>query len=252
MRRHWNSEQRQEHSERMKKYYSEHPESTTKGYKESDEQKKRKSKRMKEISNREEVKNAFGIRMKEFWSRGEERKKQSERRKKYFSEHPEAKINVGKCIKEFYGNPETKKVLVKRIKEFSNRPEERKARSKRALARFSGMSLEDRKKYMLRARMATKPVSKAEIALYELIHQYYPTAKSSQWICGHQADIVISECKINIEYDGAYWHPMGNEKDKKRDEILRKAGWEIIRIRQKEEFSIKTIHELVNNREVVS
>ena len=44
-------------------------------------------------------------------------------------------------------------------------------------------------------------------------------------------DIVlrINDIKINIEYDGWYWHNLKN--DRKRDEFLKSQGWKILRIR---------------------
>jgi very-short-patch-repair endonuclease len=41
-------------------------------------------------------------------------------------------------------------------------------------------------------------------------------------------DIAIPSLKIDIEYDGSYWHK-DKEKDKKRDTALKRIGWRVIR-----------------------
>jgi len=41
--------------------------------------------------------------------------------------------------------------------------------------------------------------------------------------------ITINDIKINIEYDGQYWHDKNN--DRKRDEFLKSQGWKILRIK---------------------
>jgi len=46
------------------------------------------------------------------------------------------------------------------------------------------------------------------------------------------ADFVIDQ--LVIEIDGEHWHPEGNEKDKTRDEKLVSLGYNVVRIRSKE------------------
>ena len=84
-------------------------------------------------------------------------------------------------------------------------------------------------------------ISKPQKMLYELIKQCFPTAlleykiqiKEEKFVF---LDIAILEYKINIEYDGMYWHTKNNEigkilKDNERDELLKKMGWEIYRFK---------------------
>lgn len=42
--------------------------------------------------------------------------------------------------------------------------------------------------------------------------------------------LFINDMKIDIEYDGWYWH-QNKQKDRARDEVLKKLGWRIFRIR---------------------
>ena len=56
------------------------------------------------------------------------------------------------------------------------------------------------------------------------IHQQEIMGKYVDFLCGNTV----------IEIDGERFHPLGNEKDSKRDLELNKLGYEIIRIRSKE------------------
>ena len=46
-------------------------------------------------------------------------------------------------------------------------------------------------------------------------------------------DFYIPSINLFIEIDGEYWHPIGNEADKTKDEIAIKHGYKILRIRPK-------------------
>lgn len=76
--------------------------------------------------------------------------------------------------------------------------------------------------------------SKCEKMLYEIVLKYFPNAVSSYpvkrqdgyfWI----VDVAILEHRLAIEYDGLFWH--NTERDKTRDEALRKLGWMTIRLK---------------------
>ena len=51
---------------------------------------------------------------------------------------------------------------------------------------------------------------------------------------GYIADFAIPDKKIIIECDGEHWHLIGNSKDRKRDAVLRKLGWKVLRFRGNE------------------
>lgn len=46
-------------------------------------------------------------------------------------------------------------------------------------------------------------------------------------------DIKIQDYKIAIEYDGSYWHQNKEKGDKEKAYIIEKAGWKVIRVREK-------------------
>lgn len=45
-------------------------------------------------------------------------------------------------------------------------------------------------------------------------------------------DIVIPDCKIVVEYDSYWHHAFSEDKDKLKGDLIAKAGWKVIRIRQ--------------------
>jgi len=49
----------------------------------------------------------------------------------------------------------------------------------------------------------------------------------------YDVDIKLSNEKIVIEYDGSYWHKDKAELDKNKTKQLQKAGWTVIRVREK-------------------
>lgn len=89
--------------------------------------------------------------------------------------------------------------------------------------------------------------SKAEVKLYNLVQQMYgkDNCDDSQIIDGKILDIVlyIDGNKIDIEYDGSYWHQNKN-KDINRDIRLRSRGYKILRV--KGNYQIPTQEQLKN------
>ena len=88
-------------------------------------------------------------------------------------------------------------------------------------------------------RKFAKRISKPQRLLYEIVLHKFPTAildyefkiKDDHKI---YLDIAIPELKINIECDGMYWHNLNQKTirtpDKKRDKILKQAGWKVYRM----------------------
>lgn len=88
-------------------------------------------------------------------------------------------------------------------------------------------------------KFATK-ISKPQAMLFSIIKPHFQQAeleyevitdnKKTIWL-----DIAIPDLKINIEYDGIYWHTKNKTtislSDENRDEFLRSRGWKVFRIR---------------------
>ena len=90
----------------------------------------------------------------------------------------------------------------------------------------------------------TCPTSSQQISIYNMlkINNYnvelnYPFLKFSLDIA-----LYINNIKIDIEYDGWYWHDA--IKDRRRDEILKSQGWKIFRIKSGQKIpSLEQIQE---------
>ena len=95
-------------------------------------------------------------------------------------------------------------------------------------------------------------ISKGQITIYNLIkNNFYKSAKLNYPIKGNNrvyyGDIVIPSKKLNIEYDGTYWHRNRKNLDKIRDEDIINHGWKVIRIYEGEFIKIKDKEELLNH-----
>ncbi len=91
-------------------------------------------------------------------------------------------------------------------------------------------------------RKFCQKISKPQKMLFEIIKEKYPEAileyeytRDNQ--CSIFLDIAIPSKRINIEYDGLYWHQKNNQKninrstltDNQRDSLLKENGWKIYR-----------------------
>ena len=80
------------------------------------------------------------------------------------------------------------------------------------------------------------PRSKDEIYLLFELKNFYKIAEDDHKIKlsrVNDVDIKLSNEKVVIEYDGAYWHKDKAERDKRKTKELQKAGWTVIRVREK-------------------
>lgn len=144
------------------------------------------------------------------------------------------------CIDKYGYNTPSKADKVKRKAEETN--------IKRYGAKTSLLNSEIRRKgikTMLKNGRICK--SKAEVRLYNLIQQVYgkDNCDDSQIVDGKLLDIVlcVNGNKIDIEYDGSYWHQNKN-KDINRDIRLRSRGYKILRV--KGNYQIPTQEQLKN------
>lgn len=90
-------------------------------------------------------------------------------------------------------------------------------------------------------------VSKPQREIYEAIKKWYPDAKLEYKVvlksnkgnkgrkkgCFYILDIAIPKVKLNIEFDGNYWHKSPGTRVEPRDTLLKEKGWEIIRLTYK-------------------
>lgn len=85
-------------------------------------------------------------------------------------------------------------------------------------------------------------ISMPQKRLFLSIKEIFPNAKLEYpFRCNDETkflDIYIPSLKINIEYDGMYWHDVA--KDAKRDELLKHAGIIIIRLNKNTYMDVVT------------
>ena len=75
-----------------------------------------------------------------------------------------------------------------------------------------------------------KSPSKPQVALFNLVKELYSSAIINHPLkeINRCLDIAIPELKLDIEFDGSYWH-QNKEADIIREEQIRNLGWNIIR-----------------------
>lgn len=71
-----------------------------------------------------------------------------------------------------------------------------------------------------------QPVSQVQRRLHEMIggELNYPVGR-------YRVDVAFPDTMIAVEYDCWYWHTMYAERDQKRDDMLIKFGWHVLRIK---------------------
>jgi len=90
-------------------------------------------------------------------------------------------------------------------------------------------------------------ISKPQQELFDIIKRYFDDAilefpflykDENNLERFFHLDIAIPDKKINIEYDGDYWHKNPGQREEPRDTIIEKKGWIVLRIteKNKEEF----------------
>lgn len=88
-------------------------------------------------------------------------------------------------------------------------------------------------------------ISKNQIKIYQIIKKEFPDAKLNYPIITKDtvyfADVGIPSLKLDIEYDGYYWHN-NKLKEIQRDKNIENVGWKIIRIKE-EKFNKIIINE---------
>ena len=96
-----------------------------------------------------------------------------------------------------------------------------------------------RKKRNIIISLMKNKTSKPEKMLFDILKKIYPSAKHKYKILSDkqfywEMDIAIPEIKLNVEYDGSYWHEKHRLRDANRDLFLKNKGWKIVRIEYKE------------------
>lgn len=78
------------------------------------------------------------------------------------------------------------------------------------------------------------PVSSEEKKMVKLIQSIYGEEKC--FPCFPEGKLIfdcmlmLDDIKIDIEYDGFYWHSQRKYQDRKRDEVVKKLGYKVLRV----------------------
>jgi len=87
------------------------------------------------------------------------------------------------------------------------------------------------------------PSSKAEKAVCAMLHEIYGKENCFN---GYALDrinmdclVLVDNCKIDVEYDGWYWHKDREEKDRRRNYFLIKRGYKVLRIQANNDLPTK-------------
>lgn len=81
------------------------------------------------------------------------------------------------------------------------------------------------------AANGTCPTSKVQIALRDMLAEIYGDCELNYPCqrCLLDCMVVVDDIKIDVEYDGTYWH-RDEKKDRRRDEFVKSKGYKVLRI----------------------
>lgn len=95
----------------------------------------------------------------------------------------------------------------------------------------------------------TVPTSKPENAVCDLLEEIYGTNNCQR---GFPLDKITMDCmlkigdiKIDVEYDGLYYHADRKEKDKRRNYFVIKKGYKVIRIKGNKKDTLPTKEQII-------
>lgn len=93
----------------------------------------------------------------------------------------------------------------------------------------------------------TQKCSQQQYAIFELLKEYYDSEMTECVLnkpvssCSADISLCFTDCNIDIEYDGSYWH-QDKQKDRRRDEVFKSFGYKVLRIKGSK--TIPTLYEL--------
>jgi len=197
----------------------------------------------------------------------EKKRKQSETIKKVWSK-PEIREKISRAIKMGMNRPEIKK-KVSLSQSINNNKTERKLQHSNFMKKYLSIPevyekysnvLKDiakepeerirRKNLMLNqaayVNSFIKSVSAPQVKLYGLTKEIYEDTEINYQFENYLLDVAILSIKVDVEYDGSYWH-QNQKHDDKRDKKMNSLGWRVIRYKD----CIPTIEQLKRDIEGV-
>lgn len=158
------------------------------------------------------------------WNKG---KKMSLESRQKLSESTKGRIPWNKDTSK----PEVKEYILKLKKQWENKDKKQKMIDKlkrnvdvaqKRAAGYKSISVQSGKKF----------ISKPQLELFNKIKLIKPDAKLEYFVkeISRFADIAFIDKKIDVEYDGHYWHDNRKELDLMRDLQFNSIGWTVIRV----------------------
>lgn len=96
--------------------------------------------------------------------------------------------------------------------------------------------------------------SKQQLKIYNMLLEMYGNCELNYTVsyCSLDCLVNINDSKIDIEYDGWYWHKNMQKRDRRRDEFLKSQGYKILRIKASRNIPTKeqlknAINHLIKN-----
>lgn len=92
----------------------------------------------------------------------------------------------------------------------------------------------------------TCPTSKQQLKVFDSLKEIFKNVYLNYPVghCNLDCYLEINNCKIDIEYDGEFWHKNRKEQDKRRDYYFVRRGYKILRIKGNNEVPSK--EQLIN------
>jgi len=96
------------------------------------------------------------------------------------------------------------------------------------------------------------PTSKPQLEIYNILSMWYKNNITLNYKYSYyflDVALTLNELKIDIEYDGWYWHKDKTEKDNQRNIFLINNNWKVLRIKSR--YDLPTIEELKNKLNIL-
>lgn len=92
----------------------------------------------------------------------------------------------------------------------------------------------------------TVPTSSQQLKVYDTLVSMFGNCEINYPVSNLSLDcmVIIDGCAIDVEYDGWHWHKDKQNKDRRRDEVLKEMGYKIIRIKANRD--VPTVEQLDN------
>lgn len=186
----------------------------------------------------EETKQKISEKQKQCWFREDVRIKKikalKERKPTFLGKHHSDKTKevIGAKAHSRFDDPKWKSEYIEKRKEMFLRPEWKQKQSE---TRKNLWTTEEFKEKVLSTFINRKPTS-LEIKVSEVLVKLGVNFEEQKVIGRAIVDFYIPDINLCIEADGEYWHnlPGKKEKDRWRDWILKKKGYLVVRLTEKE------------------